>query len=929
MAQQNIDTTGTTDSLQSGGNKINANFTELYKAVSGFTTTATAAGTTTLTVNSTYHQFFTGTTTQTVTLPDATTLATGFSFKVHNDSTGAVTINKNGGVGLFILAGGTEAEIICTDISTAAGVWDVDYLGIAVATGKKVVQNNSLTYQGTDGTTMTFPSTSATIARTDVGQTFMGSQTVGTSPVFDAHTINGKSTLNDLRIAAITASLPSLSYIDVCFHLAKDDTYFGVWRKRKGQLWRSEARSAGKYLGVYATATTAITAGGVLTDVYYNTTNSRFEEITNVGSPASTVTYRAGREDYPTNALITAEAARVIIWDLDGAQPSMWMTFTGSGIFGTAITSISILDAILCVGTTGSGFKYVNFIADHAFTHQTAVTYRHINIPAIRNATPAGSYWATSLPVIANINCNDVAITILPDAPLDEYGMPVPNIAVATAGGVSELLNDGTSKSSSLATAAYGISYDNLNRIIWNTTTEYNCSPIPPRAASFTASSATEPNLSQAAYSTSNVPISPAIATATGKSVKNAIASTNGLTMYRAGQNSNALHAGVTSVFNTGWMVGDIRAAFYCNSLTVDRSISALTLVTVGTVTETVNSGGRNVYSGYSAANYSQIASNAAFNALGTGDFSITMSGVKWGTVATLKKLLTIGNGASAGSIALEHLAANTLCFYIWNATPTKTAICTSTLTFTDTAEHTIEVKRYTQAGVASTVAILVDGVVVASAVSTLTISNATGYLRIGEGQDASNPWAGGFCSCVRISATAPTAEQSKFIAATENALNGGQTCLLSNSSSVSALSYDNDTNTLLVGNGTNVDTFTNLKRIASAAHGVTTLTALAAANGFKAVAGTGATYTAPERNVEAELLQQFPSDKKPITKMLASNANSVLYFPAGTYPTRVTSAAGTYISLSTNAPKTDGFLWYINSGLAASTNYDCELVRT
>ncbi len=65
-------------------------------------------------------------------------------------------------------------------------------------------------------------------------------------------------------------------------------------------------------------------AGYGLTDYYYNTTASNFQEITATGTPASTVTYRAGREDYPTNAYITAEAARVIIWDLDGAQPSMW-----------------------------------------------------------------------------------------------------------------------------------------------------------------------------------------------------------------------------------------------------------------------------------------------------------------------------------------------------------------------------------------------------------------------------------------------------------------------------------------------------------------------------------------------------------------------------------------------------------------------------
>ena len=61
---------------------------------------------------------------------------------------------------------------------------------------------------------------------------------------------------------------------------------------------------------------------------------------------------------------------------------------------------------------------------------------------------------------------------------------------------------------------------------------------------------------------------------------------------------------------------------------------------------------------------------------------------------------------------------------------------------------------------------------------------------------------------------------------------------------------------------------------------------------------------------------------------MIASDASSVLTFPQGFKPVRVTSAAGTYISLSTNTPQFDGFLYYLNTGVAASTNYDCELVE-
>lgn len=52
--------------------EVNANFLE--KKARTYSTTATAAGTTTLTVSSNQLQFFTGTTTQTVALPVASTM---------------------------------------------------------------------------------------------------------------------------------------------------------------------------------------------------------------------------------------------------------------------------------------------------------------------------------------------------------------------------------------------------------------------------------------------------------------------------------------------------------------------------------------------------------------------------------------------------------------------------------------------------------------------------------------------------------------------------------------------------------------------------------------------------------------------------------------------------------------------------------------
>lgn len=105
--------------------------------VSGtYATTATAAGTTTLTVGSKYEQYFTGVTTQTVTMPDATTLTVGMGYRIVNNSTGIVTVNKNGGTLIKAVAAGQELFVQVTDISSAAGVYSTGYsTDLAVGNG--------------------------------------------------------------------------------------------------------------------------------------------------------------------------------------------------------------------------------------------------------------------------------------------------------------------------------------------------------------------------------------------------------------------------------------------------------------------------------------------------------------------------------------------------------------------------------------------------------------------------------------------------------------------------------------------------------------------------------------------------------------------------------------------------------------------------
>jgi hypothetical protein len=102
----------------------NANV-KVNAVVENFSTTVTAAGTTSLTAATSPIQQFTGTTTQTVTLPDATTLSIGFQIVVLNRSTGAVTVNNHGGSLQKTVPAATQYIFTATSISTSNGVWDV------------------------------------------------------------------------------------------------------------------------------------------------------------------------------------------------------------------------------------------------------------------------------------------------------------------------------------------------------------------------------------------------------------------------------------------------------------------------------------------------------------------------------------------------------------------------------------------------------------------------------------------------------------------------------------------------------------------------------------------------------------------------------------------------------------------------------------
>ena len=103
----------------------------------GYSTTATAAGTTILTVNSNRVQFFTGTTTQVLSLPAPQTMTLGMEFLIVNNSTGSVEVRAANSATVITVLPGTVASCISVDLTAGNGAagWNAEFVGFSSVTG--------------------------------------------------------------------------------------------------------------------------------------------------------------------------------------------------------------------------------------------------------------------------------------------------------------------------------------------------------------------------------------------------------------------------------------------------------------------------------------------------------------------------------------------------------------------------------------------------------------------------------------------------------------------------------------------------------------------------------------------------------------------------------------------------------------------------
>jgi len=141
--------TGVTTSTGTGAVVLNTAPTITLPTINnirpGYSTTVTAAGTTTLTVNSNYLQFFTGTTTQILSLPAPQTMTLGMGFFVVNNSTGNIEVRASNSAAVATILAGTAMLFVSIDLTAGNGAagWSAEIVGFSTITGTGAVVLNT------------------------------------------------------------------------------------------------------------------------------------------------------------------------------------------------------------------------------------------------------------------------------------------------------------------------------------------------------------------------------------------------------------------------------------------------------------------------------------------------------------------------------------------------------------------------------------------------------------------------------------------------------------------------------------------------------------------------------------------------------------------------------------------------------------------
>jgi len=595
-------------------------------------------------------------------------------------------------------------------------------------------------------------------------------------------------------LPAISKSMHSGMIVKTFLYDTSKDSDGGAWRKRcADKSWYTESIN-GVWLGQAATAAAAWATSGAVTGAYFqNTTDGKFYAL-GASSPAVSEVFRGNVREFPEQVGIVVASGRVVVYDLSQVNTPMWRVFLYSG--KTIVSAFSIDGKIFVASSTGLFVE--NLITD--FIGQLE------------------RYTTTSSPGILNNSINDVAVAVLSGAPIDlATGLPTPTIYAFTAGGVSRLAQDGTVSSTASVSVPFGsIDGDRVRAVQGGIVATWpldSVIPTPGNAAQGIDIAWT----GKGVYYNASIPATLGPLT---KSIRGLFSGANGITLIKenAATSTKSMVTHINMAFNSGWQVGDSRGAWLADTVegnlingntVLDRSVKNNPLTVVGTVARTAAATGAQMvwFSGFGASNYLSQAYSANLD-FGTGEFSI-MGWHKQSAISSTEYLFNRDSSTPGKAIRLFVNSSGFLVFELYDGTTTRTATGAASL-----GTNCNHIACNYAAGVLT---IYLNGAVYATAsgAALLTLTNALAITRVGYSVAGTSPATNASLALLRASATAPSADQIAHIYRTELPLfQANAKCTIDGTSSaVTALAYDDTTDTLQVGTSWGRSAFRDLLR--------------------------------------------------------------------------------------------------------------------
>ena len=347
---------------------------------------------------------------------------------------------------------------------------------------------------------------------------------------------------------------------------------------------------------------------------------------------------RGSRKEFPSVAVIVADSSRrLTIYDGDDPAMPMWMVFIGAAgnmiYVSTGSLNIAMLNGKLAVGCDGANqrLRTLDFIKDaHTeISHTDGQGYFSGGLASRNIGTISSFNYDSSLPGIIDRTVNDVAMTVLPNAPIDaDTGLPVPTIAVATNGGVSVIKDDGSvyDFAPTNAPAAHIVDfhedyiYFSTDIGTYDANTIYKFSiPSSDQTNGFYSqmpSYIAEFNNLRSGTHVGNQGNGLVNGSAYGSSLYGL-----GLLYEDATAPASSLMAYITSDYNTGWMNGDIKLATLSDTDTTN--VTYANLITNGTFDSNITG-------------WSNFTGSVAHDTTAGGRIAVTSNGSYYGGVQTL-----------------------------------------------------------------------------------------------------------------------------------------------------------------------------------------------------------------------------------------------------------------------------------------------------